>query len=177
MDIEQLRYPIGKLVRPEHISAEDLKKWIEEIGSIPAKLRAAVSRLTDEQLDTPYRPDGWTVRQVVHHMADSHMNSFIRFKLALTEDNPTIKPYEEAAWAELPDAKTAPIESSLEILDGLHKRWVLLLSNMSEEDLKRTFFHPGYKTTNSLAMSVNLYRWHGFHHLAHITGLIERSGW
>ncbi len=177
MDLEQLRYPIGKAPRPEHISADDIKKWIDEIAALPAKLRLVVGRLNEEQLDTPYRPDGWTVRQVVHHMADSHMNSFIRFKLALTEDNPTVKPYEEAAWGELPDAKNFPVEPSLEILDGLHKRWVALLAGMSEDDLEKTFFHPGYKTTNSLAKTICLYHWHGFHHLAHITGLIERSGW
>ena len=132
--------------------------------------------LSQEKLNTPYRPGGWTVRQVVHHLPDSHLNSYVRFKLALTEDEPTIKPYYEDRWAELQEAKTAPIELSLALLDSLHKRWVLMLRSMKSEDWKRTFRHPDLGVV-SLEKNVALYSWHGRHHVAHITSLRERMGW
>jgi len=150
--------------------------WIDEIAAAPAQLRAAVVGLTDDQLDTPYRPGGWTVRQVVHHVPESHMNAYVRIKLALTEDQPTIKPYDEALWAELPDVGDTPIEVSLELLDSLHDRWVRLLRLLSEQQWTRTFRHPemGLMTVEK---TLALYAWHGKHHVAHITSLRERNGW
>src|SRR6202040_4271264 len=136
------RYPIGKMEMPKEISAAKRQQAIESIAAAPKNLREAVRGLNDAQLDTPYRDGGWTVRQVVHHVPDSHINSYIRFKFALTEHEPTIKPYDESVWAELVDAKTAPVEPSLSLLDGLHHRWAVLLRSLSEEDVKRKFFHP-----------------------------------
>jgi len=169
------RYPIGPFVRPEHLTEEVVNSWINEIKEWPARLRQAAGTLTDEQLDTPYREGGWTIRQVVHHTADSHMNAFIRFKLALTETAPVIKPYDEAAWANLPDSGL-PIEESLVLLDALHKRWVVLLSNLSKADLEKTFIHPDSGTV-TVGENIGMYAWHGRHHLAHITSLCERKGW
>jgi hypothetical protein len=177
MNLDQLKYPIGKFSRPTSVSANDIAQWISEIENLPAQLRKAVEILNDKQLDTPYRPDGWTVRQVVHHLPDSHLNSYIRFKLALTEDNPTIKPYLEERWAELPEAKTAPVNVSLDLLESLHKRWALMLRNISPEQRKRTFFHPESKKDFPLDVILALYAWHGKHHLAHITELKKRMGW
>ena len=176
-DIEKLKYPIGKFNRPEIISEEAIAGWIKSIEELPTLLKAAVFALNEEQLNTPYRPDGWTVRQVVHHVADSHMNSFIRFKLALTEENPTIKPYHEEKWAEMEDEKGFPIEPSLAIIENLHKRWVKMLKSMKSEDFNRTFFHPENKRTISLNENTALYAWHGKHHVAHITSLAERQMW
>src|ERR1035438_5796075 len=141
-DIEQLKYPIGKYQRPQEFTKEKYIECIKTIELFPSRLIKEISNLSDEQLDTPYRPYGWTIKQVVHHCADSHYNAFIRFKLALTEDKPTIKPYLEDKWAKLPDTTLAPIEFSLQILEGLHKRWIILLKSMSEEDFKRQFIHP-----------------------------------
>lgn len=169
------RYPIGPFVRPEHLTEEVIDSWIGEIEQWPARLRQAVAYLTDEQLDTPYREGGWTIRQVVHHTADSHMNAFIRFKLALTETEPVIKPYDEAAWANLPDSGL-PVEESLVLLDALHKRWVVLLSGLSKADLEKTFIHPDSGTV-TVGENIGMYAWHGRHHLAHITSLCERKGW
>lgn len=174
-DNQQLSYPIGRFAPPADIGQEHVAAWIEEIAALPAKLRAAVDGLTDEQLDTPYRPGGWTPRQVVHHVADSHMNSYIRFKLALTEDKPTIKPYEEGAWALLADSK-AGVAVSLGLLDALHERWVLLLRSMTPEQFRLEFVHPE-SGANPLARATGLYSWHGRHHTAHITSLRERMGW
>lgn len=143
---------------------------------LPERLKAAVSGLSDAQLDTPYREGGWTVRQVVHHLADSHANSVIRFKLALTEDWPTIKPYDEAAWAKLPDSKSLPIESSMTFIEGMHERWVALLEAMTEADFERGFVHPEHGR-QSLATALAIYAWHSRHHVAHITGLRARNGW
>ncbi len=173
------RYPIGKFSLPGEINDAQRKEWMNEIACFPQKLQAALADLTAEQLDTPYRPGGWTVRQVVHHLADSHMNSFMRFKLALTEDRPTIKPYLEANWAALVDAANAPIESSVQILEGLHQRWFLLLSSLSEEQFARVFIHPEHPGTgeNRLEIALGIYAWHGLHHIAHITSLRERMGW
>lgn len=157
-------------------TAEQRKLWIAEIAEAPAKLRAAVASLSEDQLDTPYREDGWTVRQVIHHVPDSHMNAYIRFKLALTESEPTIKPYEEAAWAELSDTRDTPVEVSLVLLDNLHDRWVRLLRSLTDADFAKQFRHPQFGTI-PLDRNLALYAWHGKHHVAHITSLRERKGW
>lgn len=173
---EQLRFPVGRYQAPKLITAADRAAWISEIEELPRKLRHAISGLNDKQLDSPYRPGGWTVRQVVHHYPDSHLNSYTRFRLALTENSPTIKPYEEAAWAELIDAKTAPVEPSLALLEGLHARWSILLRSLSDEDYKRTFKHPEIGEI-SLDWTLGLYGWHCRHHVAHIANARERAGW
>lgn len=167
--IEQLKYPIGHYQVPESVSQTQRKAWIEDIANLPKQIRAAVEGLTDAQLDMPYREGGWTIRQVVHHIADSHVNSYTRFMLAATETNPTIRPYEEHLWAELPEAKNAPIEYSMAIIDAIHSRWVLHLNNLTEDGWARTFFHPGSKMTYNIDKVLGLYSWHGRHHLAHIT--------
>ena len=172
----ELSYPIGKFTWEGDATAEQRQQLIDEIAGTPARVRAAVEGLSAEQLETPYRPGGWTVRQVVHHIADSHLNSYIRFRLALTEDEPTIKPYHEDRWAELDDARTAPLEVSLALLDSLHTRWVQLLKSLKPEDFARTFKHPEMGVV-SLDKNVGLYAWHGRHHVAHITNLRERMGW
>ncbi len=172
----ELRYPIGKpALATAPLSDAERKQAIDIIAELPTRVRAAVAGLTPEQLDTPYRPDGWTVRQVVHHLADSHMNAFVRFKLALTENEPTIKPYAEAAWAETPEAKVA-IDPSLHILDGMHERWAILLEEMEPQDFARTFRHPE-RGVMSLDTTVALYAWHCKHHVAHITELRKRMNW
>lgn len=168
-----LRYPIGLFTYTE--GADCIEKWIHEIEDLPTQLRAATENLNKKQLDTPYRLGGWTVRQVVHHIADSHINSYTRFKLALTEENPTIKPYMEEKWAELPDSQL-PIEVSLTLLDALHTRWVHLLRSLHAVDLEKTFYHPDTGATK-LKVAIGLYAWHGKHHTAHITDLADRSGW
>lgn len=155
---------------------EDRRKYVEQIAETPARLRAAIAGLSEQQLDTPYRPGGWTVRQVIHHVPDSHMNSYVRFRLALTEDQPVIKAYYEDRWAELPDARTAPVEVSLALLESLHRRWVALLDSLTEADWKRTFRHPELGPV-SLEQNAALYAWHGRHHTAHITGLRARMQW
>jgi uncharacterized glyoxalase superfamily protein PhnB/uncharacterized damage-inducible protein DinB len=171
-----LRYPIGRYKRPEEpLTPAQRAALIEQIARVPAALRAAVAGLTDAQLDTPYRPGGWSVRQVVHHIPDSHLNSFGRFKLALTESVPTIKPYDETAWAELPDAK-GPVDVSLRLLESLHERWVALMRAMTEEQWSRRLMHPETGET-TLDRMLALYAWHGDHHVAHITALREREGW
>jgi DinB superfamily len=172
--LEQLRYPIGNFHKPAEITQEIIDTWIADIEALPALLKKAVEGLTEEQLLLPYRPDGWTVRQTVNHVADSHANAFIRFKLALTEDLPTIKPYEEQLWAELEDGKNAPIEWSLVMLEMLHKRWVMLLKSMDSDQFERKFMHPQTKHINSLRTVTGMYSWHGKHHTAHITSLRER---
>jgi uncharacterized damage-inducible protein DinB len=163
-----MKYPMGPFSAPSEITTELVQQWIADIESFPQMLREAVQNLTEKQLDTPYREGGWTVRQVVHHCADSHMNSFIRFKLALTEDNPTIKGYKEAAWAEMPDYLQLPIEPSLKLLEGLHERWVVLLRYLRQDDLKKTFFHPERQQSVPLDHTIALYAWHGKHHLGHV---------
>ena len=175
-DEVDLQYPVGRFEFPREVSSEDRARFIQEIADTPANLRAAVAGLSAEQLDTPYRPGGWTVRQVVHHVPDSHMNSYVRFRLALTEDEPTIKPYDEARWAELPDSRTGRIETSLALLESLHERWVLLLRSLSDGDFRRQFRHPELGAV-SLEKNLALYAWHGRHHVAHITSLRERMGW
>jgi len=174
--IERLKYPIGQFEKPENISQDLLTQWIAQIDEFPDKLRDEVSDLDEDQLDSPYRPEGWTIRQVVHHCADSHMNSLIRFKLALTEETPTIKPYREESWAELADGKM-PISPSLMLLDGLHSRWTALMRSLSEEELHRTYIHPGQGKKIALNETIGLYAWHGRHHLAHIREVKKRTGW
>ncbi len=176
-NLETLKYPIGNFQRPKDTSAPTRREWIEEIANLPSHLRAAVVGMSESQLATPYRPDGWTVRQVVHHLPDSHMNSYIRFRLALTEDNPTIRPYEEQLWAELPDAAHGDIDLSLDLLEMLHKRWVVLLKAMSDTDYQKTFIHPATGATSNLGTVLAMYAWHSRHHLAHITELKKRMGW
>lgn len=176
LTMEELQYPIGK-EENKPVNANHLKEWIKNLEELPQKLKEAVADLSDEQLDTPYRPDGWSVRQVVHHVADSHMNSFIRCKLALTENNPTITPYEETLWAILPDANLMQVNPSLHIIEGLHARWTTLLYSLTFEDYERTFYHPGSQKTLTLGECVRLYSWHSLHHTAHITSLRERMKW
>src|SRR5579864_787868 len=173
--MSDLRYPIGKPDLSVPVTPELRQSSINAIAGCAAALRGAVTGLSPKQLDTPYRPGGWTVRQVVHHVPDSHMNSLVRFKLALTEDEPTIKPYDEARWAELADAKT-PVEPSLLLLENLHKRWVLLLESLTPSDWQRKFRHPE-RGTMILDENVQLYAWHGRHHVAHITALRRRNNW
>jgi hypothetical protein len=174
--MSDLRYPIGKCQRPQSLSPSERSAAIAAIAATPSNLRGAVRGLTDAQLDTPYRPDGWTVRQVVHHVPDSHANAYTRFKLTLTEDVPTIKPYDEVAWAKLDDSRTTPIETSLLMTDALHDRWVRLLESIAPNEFARTLNHPENGIMN-LDQLLALYAWHGDHHVAHITGLRERSGW
>jgi len=176
MSDEKLRYPLGRFAPPEDVSPPRVDAWIEEIERFPAALRSVIEPLSREQLDTPYRPAGWTVRQVVHHLADSHLNSFVRFKLALTEDRPTIKPYFEDRWAELPDTARVPVEVSLRLLEALHTRWVGLLRALGPADLRREFVHPESGPVR-LDAYIALYAWHGRHHLAHVTGVAAREGW
>jgi len=176
-----LQYPIGKFTwnrRGEGLLATEAERrqWLEEIARTPVQLRAAVTGLSDSQLDTPYRPGGWSVRQVAHHLADSHVNSYVRFRLALTEDEPPIKPYNQESWAQLSDAHTAPVELSLKLLEGLHQRWVLLLSSLPAESFARALWHPEMGRV-TLEKYLALYAWHGRHHVAHITSLREREGW
>ena len=175
LQTSDLRYPIGEFSPPVSITQVEVGRWIDDIAALPADLRRTVAPLTDVQLDTPYRPDGWTVRQVVHHVPDSHVNSFIRFKWALTENRPVIKAYDEQAWALLPDCRQ-PVSHSLDLLDALHRRWVDLLRGLSRAELQREFVHPASGAT-TLADTVGSYAWHGRHHLAHIERLIEREGW
>ncbi len=170
------RYPVGKYQMPSDVSPAKRGEAIREIATAPHKMRAAVTGLSDAQLETPYRDGGWTVRQVVHHLADSHMNAYIRWRLALTETEPTIKPYEEAAWAKLEDARHAPVEVSLKLLEPLHERWVGLLQSVKPDEFARTFRHPEHGV-RSLDWMLFLYAWHGNHHTAHVTELRKQKGW
>jgi len=170
------RYPVGKFSPPEGaVPAEQRAQLLNQVAEAPAKLRSAIEGLTETQLDTPYRPGGWTSRQVVHHVADSHMNGFIRFKLGLSEDNPTIKPYPEHLWADLADQKL-PTDVSLPIVENVHERWVAVLRSMTETDWERTFNHPEMGVQR-LDRALALYAWHGRHHVAHITSLREQESW
>ena len=184
-DMTNLRYPIGKFEHDGPVSGEDLEHWLgqlealpEQLGqleALPEQLRDAVTGLTAEQLETPYRPSGWTLRQVVHHVPDSHLNSYLRFKWALTEDEPLIKPYDEARWAELVDYRVVPIETNLDFLALLHAKWVALLRALPREQLARRFVHPVLGPVE-LAWNVGLYAWHGRHHLAHVADTVQREG-
>jgi len=167
-NIEELKYPIGKFQAPVTIDNIQIKEWIETIERFPRKLSYEVLNLTQIQLEKQYRPNGWTIRQVVNHCADSHINSFIRFKLALTEDVPTIKPYFEDLWAELPDSNAFLVNSSLKLLEGLHERWTFLLRSLSDQDLERQFKHPESGELISLKINIGIYAWHCEHHLAHV---------
>lgn len=176
MTMTALQYPIGKVTFDSEVTGEKRRVWIAQVAAAPGALRAAIDGLDAEKLDTPYRPGGWTVRQVLHHVPDSHLNAYIRFKLAITEDNPTIKPYDEAAWANVADtARTAPAVS-LALLEALHQRWVVLLESMVPADFERPLQHPanGPMTLDRL---LQMYAWHGRHHVAHITDLRKRQGW
>ena len=175
--LEQLRYPIGKFETPETITSADLEKWITDLETLTQRLSDLVAPLSEQQLETPYRPGGWTVRQLVHHISDSHHNSYIRFKWALTEDTPTIKAYNEKAWAELFDTRTAPILMSLYHLSAIHAKLVYLLKGLSEEDLQRSFIHPDGNQKTNLKENIGRYAWHGNHHYSHILNLVERKGW
>jgi hypothetical protein len=174
---DDLRYPVGKFTMPTEWNAADVAKSRHVLTLLPAKLRAAIEGLDDTQLDTPYRDGGWTVRQTVHHIADSHLNAYCRFRLALTEDTPTIKPYLEAGWAELSDARTLPVAPSLQILDGVHTRLDALIDAMTSDQWQRGFVHPQHGRTMTLWQTAALYSWHSRHHVAHITGLRQRNGW
>ena len=178
--MSDLRYPIGNFewTQPasEEQSAKDRVQYIEVLAKLPVQMRTALQGLSAEQLDTPYRPEGWTVRQVAHHVPESHMNAYIRFKLALTEDQPQIKPYNEAEWAKLPDNNITPVEVSLQLLAALHSRWVDVLQSMRPSDFGRTLYHPE-RGMMTLDRMLAMYAWHSAHHLAHITSLRERMDW
>ncbi len=173
----ELRYPVGKFDFDAPINDADYPKLITAIAEAPVALRSAVAGLTRDQLETRYRPGGWTVKQVVHHVPDSHLNAYTRFKLALTENEPTIKTYDEAAWAELPDSRKVPMEVSLDLLDALHLRWVALLRSMDTADFNRGLRHPEHGRVLTLRQMLGLYAWHGRHHVAHITSLKKRERW
>ena len=175
-ELERLRFPLGRVQPRGDLTSDVRRRLRDRIADTPARLRSAVAGLDREQLDTPYRPEGWTVRQVVHHVPDSHMNALIRFKLALTEDAPTIKPYDEAAWARLSDGLDDDIETSLSLLEAVHTRWLRVIDAMSDTDFGRVLVHPeiGRITLDTL---LQIYAWHGPHHIAHVTALRERNGW
>jgi hypothetical protein len=175
--LEKLKYPIGKPDIPKNISSENITVWIKTIEEFPLKLEALVAQLSNKQLDTVYRKNGWTIRQVIHHCSDSHLNSYIRFKWALTEEKPIIKAYYEERWAELFDSKLAPIHLSIEMLKGLHAKWVYLLKNLNNIDLKKEFIHPSGNEAVSLEKNIGIYAWHCNHHFAHIYNLMEAKQW
>jgi hypothetical protein len=171
------RYPIGKFERRDTLNPDERRAMIDVIAAAPARMREAVAGLDATQLDTPYREGGWTVRQVVHHVPDSHLNAYVRLKLALTEDDPIIRPYDEALWAALPDSRDTPVEVSLTLLESLHARWVTLWRAMSGEDFRRTLRHPDHSGILTLDWLLSMYEWHSRHHVAHITSLRERMQW
>lgn len=171
-----LRYPIGRPEIPEEITMSHIQQWIDDAEAVPEKLRVIVGGLTQDQLDTPYRPEGWTVRQVVHHLADSHLSTYTAFKFGLSEDDPMLKPANVNVWAETVDAKTGDVELALRMFEGIQGRWVELMKGMTEEDFRRTVRFPE-RDPRSLATMLAVYSWHGKHHLAHITGLCDRMGW
>lgn len=175
-NLEKLKFPIGKYQKPDSISEKDIQTWITSIQNFPAKIKKLTSTLSVEELNWIYRPEGWSIKQVVHHCADSHINSFVRFKLALTEDVPTIKPYEEAKWAELADGKSDIVLPSIQIIEGVHARWVLLLKSIGEKELKKQFIHPANNKTSCLDEITGLYAWHCNHHLAHIEQALLHKG-
>ncbi len=174
-NIEKLKYPIGKFAYAP--GPNELSAAIERINTLPARLRSAVGGLSDSQLDTAYREGGWTLRQVIHHISDSHINAYVRFKLAMTEENPSIKPYDEVKWAECEEAMHGEIQLSLNLLEALHRRWVVFLQSLKDHDLNRTYYHPVNQKQSKLLEIVSMYAWHGDHHLAHITSARERNKW
>jgi hypothetical protein len=172
----ELRYPVGACEWPAEVTAEEKSKHLPDIAALPVKLREAVAGLAPQHLDIPYREGGWTIRQIVHHIPDSHMNSYVRFKLALTEEQPTIKPYDEKLWAEIPEARTAPIEISLDMVVALHRRWSLMLDNMTDADFERSIMHPEIGALKLKSMVAG-YGWHCRHHVAQIVATRRRMGW
>jgi hypothetical protein len=172
--MDELKYPIGKYSE-QPFSENQLREWLLDIETLPMHVEHAVLNMDEYQLQTPYRPGGWTIHQVVHHIADSHMNAYIRFKLGLTEDNPTIKPYDEKSWAEMADTKNLPINISITILFAVHRRWMEVLNNIKEEEWNRTVFHPEHQKTMTLWYLLGMYAWHGKHHVAHIRGSLKTS--
>jgi hypothetical protein len=174
---ERLRYPTGRNSLQPNPSVQNIHGWINELAALPGQMRGAVAGLSDTQLDTPYRPDGWTVRQVVHHVPDSHLNAYIRTHWALTEERPTIKPYDQDAWTALPYSRTAPIADSLDLLEALHARWVVVWRSLTSEQWSREYFHPEDQRYFTLADLLQTYAWHSRHHLAHITELRRRNNW
>ncbi len=177
MTLEELKYPIGKENIPENISKKNIENWLSDLERFPQELEYLVRELSDNQLDTPYREGGWTIRQVIHHCYDSHHNSYTRFKWALTEEKPVIKAYYEERWAELHDSKSAPIFLSIDGLKALHSKWVYFLKNLSDKDLDTIFIHPSGKEKVSLKMNIGIYAWHCQHHYAHIEQLMIRKNW
>ncbi len=177
MTIQNARYPIGEFMCSGRLGVEEREAAIERMASLPGRLERVVGALTPAQLDTPYRPGGWTVRQVIHHLPDSHMNGYIRCKLTLAEDRPVVRPYDEAAWATLTDSRDTSPEVSLRLLRALHERWVILFRGMTEAEFDREMFHPEHERWIALDEMVGTYAWHGDHHLAHITMLAARLGW
>jgi uncharacterized damage-inducible protein DinB len=176
-ELEELKFPIGKFNYVETNDPEKIKNWISDIERLPSRLREAVKNLDEKQFNTPYREGGWTIKQVIHHLGDSHMNSYIRFKLALTENKPTIKPYDQTKWAELNDYKFAIVKDSIDFIEVFHKRFVVLLKSLSASDLEKVFIHPESGANITLKRNIALYAWHSNHHLAHITNLIKRKNW
>ncbi len=177
MELEQLKYPIGKFIPQDSYTEEEIKSNIQIISALPSKFINLLGNWDIERLNTPYRPDGWTIRQLVHHVADSHINSYVRFRLALTEENPTIRPYKEELWAELPDALTAPIDLSTQLLRYVHLRWVLLLNSLNEADMARTYLHPANNHISRLDEVIALYAWHSEHHYQQAYQLASRNNW
>ena len=176
-ELEKLKYPIGKFESPIEIKDAQISEWLDMLERLPSRFRALTENLTETQLETPYRPGGWTIRQTVHHVADSHHNSYIRFKWALTEDKPVIKPYDEKAWSDLFDTKSAPIVLSLDHLAAVHAKLVYLLRGLSREHLRRVFIHPDGNGETSLEENIGRYAWHGSHHYAHIENIMKRNEW
>lgn len=176
MNVEKLKYPIGHFIKPDIISETDIQIWIEIIANFPTKIKSLTQQLSKDELNLKYRPDGWTIKQVVHHCADSHINSFIRFKLALTEDNPIIKPYEENLWATLADGNSNDLSNSIAIITGIHNKWAFLLTTFSDKEFSKTFFHPASNKTYVLNEALGLYAWHCNHHEAHIKQAIFYKG-
>lgn len=176
-DIKELQYPIGECIVPESYTEAELKQWISVIAALPQWLDHCIENLDATQLDTPYRPGGWTINQVIHHLADSHINAITRLKFALTEDKPTIKPYNEKAWALLPDVSHTPVNVSITLLHALHRRWVAILENMTPEDFKKEYYHPEDDRHVPLWTMTSTYAWHSRHHMEHVRQLRERMGW
>ncbi|MDQ3017852.1 MAG: putative metal-dependent hydrolase [Bacteroidota bacterium] len=176
-NLEALQYPVGKHTWPQNVTDQEVQHAIKSIAAFPDKIQHATERLDKEQLDTPYRPGGWTVRQVVHHVADSHLNAYMRFKLALTEEDPVIKPYDQTRWAQLSDSTLLPPAISYPIIRGIHTRWGIIMENIQPEVWDRVFIHPEHNWRISLRQAAMLYEWHGNHHLAHVTKLAEKMGW